>query len=102
MKPQIYYSDGCVKSNEPLPARDVQVIVQPHPDVGIELVTGADYYIKLDDGTWRGVDIFGLFDYLIESGDVLFGRMMKTKEYQILLNQAVKDKELWLRRERRP
>lgn len=101
MTHKIYYSDGSVSEADPPPPRDVQVIVQPHPDVGIELVTGADYYVKID-GVWVGVDIFGLFDYLLDSGKVLFGRMMSTKEYQALLNEAIKDKELWLNRERRP
>lgn len=97
---KVFYSNG-VSESEPHPSRDVQIILQPHPDVGVELVSGADYYVKLDNGTWRGVDIFGLFDYLLESGDVLFGRMMNNKEYQKLLRDAIKEKELWLSHERR-
>lgn len=100
MNVKVFYSDRT-SVVEPYPPRDVQVIVQPHPDVGVELVTGADYYVKLNNGCWRGVDIFGLFDYLLDSGVVLFGRMMPTKEYQALLNEAIKEKELWLKHERR-
>lgn len=101
MAAKIYYSDGSISEIEPHPPRDIQVIVQPHPDVGVELVTGADYYIKIN-GVWVGVDIFGLFDYLLDSGKVLFGRMMGTKEYQALLLKAANDKQLWLQSERRP
>ena len=101
MTAKVFYSNK-VSEVEPHPPRDVQIILQPHPDVGVELVTGADYYVKLNNGCWRGVDIFGLFDYLLDSKIVLFGRMMNNKEYQKLLREAIQEKELWLSHERRP
>ena len=56
--------------------------------------TGCDYYV-LDnrDNTehrWFGVNIFGLFDYLMESGLVLFGRTLPAKRYREILEQALR------------
>jgi hypothetical protein len=80
-------------------ARGVQAIVQDHPEVGVEIVTSCDYYVY-EDGRWRGVDIFGLFDYLLDSGLVLFGRTIKRKEYYQVMQQVQQDKAGWLPRER--
>ncbi len=66
----------------------------------MELVTGADYYVREVD-KWRGVDIFGLFDYLIESGLVIFGRTITQAEYNAAMAHAMKDKAGWLPRERK-
>jgi hypothetical protein len=109
---RIYYSDDSTFSNEDstpwsVPARDVQVIVQDHPEVGVELVTGGDYYVLMRDehrAWWWGVDIFGLFDYLIEPGykRVLFGRTLGRKEYAQIIKKANIDKDGWLPTERRP
>lgn len=85
----------------PLPVRDVQVIVQDHPSVGAHLVTSGDYYV-LRDGRWIPVDIFGLFDYLMDTGLVLFGRTISNKEYQAIYQKAKAKKAGWLPRERKP
>jgi len=81
-------------------ARGVQVILQPHPEVVVELVTSSDYYV-LRDGRWWGVDIFGLFDFLLDSGLVLFGRTITRDEYAEVMRQAMAHKAGWLPRERR-
>jgi hypothetical protein len=78
----------------------VQVIVQDEPEVGVELVTGADYYVWRD-GRWHGLDIFGLFDFLLDTGLVLFGRTVSRKEYAAIYQQAKADKSGWLPGERR-
>lgn len=82
-------------------ARGVQVIIQDHPTVGVELVTACDYYV-LHGERWHGVDIFGLFDYLLDSGIVLFGRTISREEYAEIFRQAAAAKAGWLPREVRP
>jgi hypothetical protein len=68
--------------------------------VGSEIVTASDYYV-LENGKWRGVDIFGLFDYLLDSGLVLFGRTIARDEYQKIVREAIKAKETWFPGEKR-
>lgn len=103
MKWKIFYGNSTFSSEDGdptvAPARDVQVIVQDHPEVGVELVTASDYYVW--EGRWRGVDIFGLFDYLIEPGwkRVLCGRTITRQEYSAVYHQADTDKNGWLPRE---
>ena len=109
---KVYYSDDSTFSSEDgspwiVPARDVQIIVQDHPEVRVELVTGGDYYVWMSSGNrayWWGVDIFGLFDYLIEPGykRVLFGRTLTREEYGKIIQKANIDKAGWLPTERRP
>jgi hypothetical protein len=104
MSYKIYYAGGRTYSGEDgLPvgenSRGIQVIIQDHPRVGLEMVTGGDFYI-LEDGRWRGTDIFGLFDYLMDTGIVLFGRMISSEEYNTIVSQAMKDKAGWLPFER--
>jgi hypothetical protein len=68
----------------------VQVIVQPHPQVGFELVCESDFYV-LRRGKWWGTDKFGLWDYLLmEPGTahVLFGRMCSREEFGQILKLA--------------
>lgn len=90
---KIFYGDGEVTEDEVrLPARDVQIILQDDKEVGIATISGADYYI-LKDGEWRGVDIFGLFDFLMDTGIVLFGRTMKREEYNKIVRMACEDKK---------
>lgn len=93
----IFYGDGSTYSNEDgsiwdAPARDVQVIVQHHENVNWYSQTGGDYYIWRGN-TWLGVDIFGLFDYLIDPGykKVLFGRTISSVEFQSIFNKAKND-----------
>lgn len=85
------------------PAWGVQVVVQEHPDVGKEVVTGADFYV-LRDGRWYGVDKWGLIDWCIRSGKVLVGRQIDGERYSEIMAQAMKDKEKtgWLPFERKP
>lgn len=105
---RIYYDDGSVvetDGKQPIPARGVQIVVQEHPDIGWHTQSGSDYYVWRN-GRYQGVDIFGLFDWLLDRGDVLFGRTMTTKTYNEVMAQAMKDlkgfKVGWLRDERKP
>jgi hypothetical protein len=97
---QIFYKDGPAPIDTIPSARGVQAIVQDNEEVGSELVTSSDYYVKINS-RWKGVDIFGLFDFLLDSGIVLFGRTIHNKEYQELVRTAIKTKETWLPQERK-
>lgn len=88
----IYYPDGKTFSSDDgapqdAPARGVQVIVQEDYDVGFHLQTGDDYYLWNGE-KFVGVDIFGLFDFLIETGLVKFGRMITNAEYREIFDWA--------------
>ena len=98
---KIYYGDGSIYEGTNPPARDVQVILQVDPRRGPYFQSGSDYYVWCEDH-WLGVDIFGLFDYLIDSGLVLFGRTIRNEEYQDIYRQADIDKKAFLPGERKP
>lgn len=92
---KIFYGDGLTFSNddglpEKAPALNVQFIVQIDPDSGRYNQSGADFYIRRDD-RWVGVDLFGLFDFLMESGLVKFGRTIGTKRFRELHSLAEAD-----------
>lgn len=108
MRWRIFYADGSTAEGDgPLApdveARGVQVVLQDDPDseVGVESITGSDYFV-FRDGRWWGVDINGLFDWLLDSGLFLQGRLITTKEYQAIVTKALADKQTWLQRERKP
>jgi len=93
---KVYYGDGStISSNdseaEDIPSRNVICIVNKHEDVGRQIVTRHDYFWF--DGFWTGGDIFGLFDYLLCPGwrKVLFGRTIKTDQYDQIVKRALKD-----------
>ena len=101
----VYYGDGTKYSGDSPPARDVQVIVQEHPKVGWHTQAGYDYYIWRD-GRYVGVDLFGLYDILLDSGLVLFGRTITATEFNAIMKQAIEDlgdaKSGWLSGEKKP
>lgn len=107
---KVYYGDGSTFTGEvqDAPARDVQVIIQSSKDCGWQAVAGTDYYVWRGD-RWFGVDLFGLYDYLLEPGwkRVLFGRTLTTDEYDAVWQRAMADpdmppKTVFGRGERRP
>jgi hypothetical protein len=105
---KVYYDGGMEFDSEvggKLPERGVQVIVQDHPDIGWHTQSGYDYYVRRD-GRWVGVDLFGLYDWLLDQGDVLFGRTLSRKQFNEVMAVALKDlgeaKTGWLRDERKP
>ena len=97
---KIFYGDKSVYEGDKPPARDVQVILQ-EGDNGPYFQSGSDYYVWLED-RWLGVDQFGLYDFLIESGLVLFGRTITNKEYRAILKKAKIKKKTWRPKERKP
>ena len=77
----IYYDDGskvevgCNPVMEKPPPRGVQVIV-PRGEKW-QALKGSDYFVWRNDlQQFVGVDLFGLFDFLMDTGLVLFGRML--------------------------
>ena len=97
MRWKIYYGDGSTYNNQDgyearAPARDVQVIVLEDKDHGWITQAGTDYYIW-NHSRWWGVDLFGMYDYLIEDGwkRVLFGRTLAKDEYQAIFKRASDD-----------
>lgn len=72
-------------------ARGVQAILQYHPSIGHHVQSQHDYYIWRDD-RWMGVDIFGLFDYLLDSGIVLFGRTLLSDDYHKVMESVMAER----------
>lgn len=111
MEWKIWYGDGSTFSSQDgdvtdAPALNVQIIVQHDQDIGRVNQTGADYYIQRE-GRWWGVDIFGLFDYLMECGTVKFGRTVDSRRFRQIFHQAETDPDFqarsgFRRGERRP
>jgi len=107
---RVYYDDhkefDVPREGEKPPARGVQVIIQEDKSVGWAAVTSKDYYI-LRDGRWYAVDENGLYDYLLDTGLVLFGRMITQEEYDDVMRRAMADLSLarktgYLPHERKP
>ena len=86
MKYRVYYSNGKISEEENPPARDVQAILQKNEEGEWIIRSGGDYWIE--------VDIFGLFDYLMDSGLVLFGRTLSNTEFSEIMKKALKDREV--------
>lgn len=104
---KIYYEDEVFSSDDgdkkDAPARGVQAIIQDSKEVGVHVVTGGDYYIWREKSQrWVSVDIFGLFDFLIETGLVKFGRTISRDEYLEIMKEVMEDKAGWLPSERKP
>lgn len=94
---RIYYDTGAVRDDTQGPLQPdeklgVQVIQYPDPVVGRVVLSMRDYYWLADYG-WDGGDLFGLFDYLIQSSApvVLFGRGIRTPRYREILKKALAD-----------
>ena len=98
---RIYYSDGSTFSDQDgtpwiAPARDVQVIVMESKEHGWQTQALTDYYVwdvRSNEARWWGVDLFGLYDYLIEPGHkrVLFGRTIGKQEFNEIFKRASED-----------
>jgi len=111
---KIFYSDSSYTdqdgSPENAPKRDVQAIAVEDEVAGRRIERSENHYIWVPDrGCWRGVDKFGLYDYLIDPGYkvVLFGRTLSEEEYSAAWTRIAKDdylpaKSAILRNERRP
>ena len=101
MQWKIFYSNGTYSdedgSPELAPKRDVQTIAVADDTAGRRVERGTDFYIWTPErGGWRGVDFFGVYDYLIDPGAkiVLFGRILSNEDYTGIWQLAAKDKDL--------
>lgn len=96
---KVFYGDGSTFSSadgeaQDAPPLDVQAIAQMDPEVGRHVILGPrfgkDYYYY-EDGEWYAADIFGLFDYLMRSGLVKFGRTISNKDFNSIVKRATDD-----------
>ena len=86
---KIFYDDDTFVTDsddiELIPKRGVQGIVVADNTLGRRTEHSNDFYIYVPKrGLWRGVDQFGLFDYMIEPGFklVLYGRTLSDDDYR--------------------
>lgn len=93
MEWRIFYDDGSTFSDEDgtpeqAPARGVIAIVCRDPVARWVVCSRFDYYVWR--GEWFGVDIFGLFDYLVDPGwkGVTFGRTIANEEFRKIHTRA--------------
>lgn len=115
----VHYTDGSSFSSfdgtwADAPPRGVVGVVGPNRDVGVELMTGTDFYLWWPGagGPWS-VDKAGLWDFLYEVGSPLaglplanehfdqlvelgvkFGRSMDTRAFQSRVRSILKDERL--------
>ena len=94
MRYRVYYSDGTTHDGPNPPPRDVQAILEYDDEGQLIIRSGGDYYV-LRDGVWIEVDIFGLFDFLMDSGIVLFGRTVSNSEYREVMRKAMEEREVF-------
>ena len=102
MQWKIYYGDGTTFSSKDgeareAPRRNIQCIVRADDEVGRYIERMNDFYVWCSErNNWKGVDQFGLYDYLLYEFFplVLFGRTITEKEYKALYDRAVSDPDM--------
>ncbi len=95
MQWKIYYDDGTTfDSSQGLPSEakplGIQCIMQDDVKEGKYLVSRFDYY-WFEKGRWFGGDLFGLYDYLLRSGAVKFGRWIPNDKFEDVVERAKSD-----------
>ena len=97
MRWKVYYSDGTTYCDmdgpiEDAPKRGVIIVASECDLMGRKYDRSTDYYCWFDYG-WRGVDIFGMYDYLTQPGYkvVLFGRTVEDSVWRELWDIATRD-----------
>ena len=76
------YTDVDAAAGKPPPQRGVQVVAREDREVGRKLVYRAPFYWWLEDKQiWRGGDLYGLLDWLLDSGRFMLGRSMEDGEF---------------------
>jgi hypothetical protein len=65
------------------PGEGVMAIVQVHSEVGYQVETGGDWYVRHPSGNWYACDLSGMLDYLRhnDKAHVLEGRRVDRKYY---------------------
>lgn len=96
---RIYYPDNTFDNTQgsvkEAPATGVQAIVirdtdDPAANVGRFILSRKDYY-WCENGEWYGGDIFGMFDFLMRSGLIKFGRSIPNPEHREIMQHAIHD-----------
>lgn len=96
---KVYYDDGSTYDNQDGPPKEapkqgVICTVNRDDEVGRQIINQYDFYWwHYEEEYWYGGDIFGLWDYLTQSGEkiVLFGRSVPRDQYRTIHQQAVND-----------
>ena len=95
---RVYYDDGSTYEGDPYqaPRLGVIAIVQHTEHEGRTVYAREDYYWWDDDDTWRGGDLFGMWDYLLRPGPrcVLFGRLVHNATYRDISERAFHDDDI--------
>lgn len=84
MKFKVFYDDGRTYQGDPFGAPGLGVICIVDRHDFPHLHEGSDYYVwKFRENGWTGVDLFGLWDYLVQPGEkkVLFGRTINNADF---------------------
>jgi hypothetical protein len=97
---RIYYADGSTYEGEDGPptgdrARHVQAILQDDRYVGVHGLTQSSAY-GWRDGEWIGLDWFDVWDFLLDSGIIVFGSTVRREEYKAIMDRVNADKHGWL------
>ncbi len=88
------------------PIRDAQIIVQPDEDFVWHTQSGYNHYVwREEQHRFVGVDNEGLWDYLLDTGLVIFGRTVTQKDFDKAMTLALEimgnEKKIWKRDEKR-
>lgn len=99
---KVFYPNGVefegLPGDKP-PARGVQVILQRNED-GVPYFTSSKDYYVWRSGRWWAVDQNGLYDFLLDTGLVLFGRFITDTEYHQVFQRAKGEKQGFVYNER--
>lgn len=91
----IYYDNGTTVTDtdmEPayVPPFGIQAIVQHDSPEGDKVITAGDdfYYWDERHQRWFGVELTGLWDYLIHAGFLKMGRFIPAHQYTAIIEKA--------------
>lgn len=95
---KIFYDTGNTVSSEDtepayVPPFGIQVIVQDDGPDGDKVMTAGDDFYYWDERyqRWFGVEITGLWDYLIHAGFLKMGRFIPAALYTEILEKAAEE-----------
>ena len=100
VKWRVYYGDGSTYSDLDgeawdAPTQDVQILVRPSNkgSRGFRAMHAKDAYVW-KNGEWCGVDVMGLWDYLLNTRGptkVIFGRWASDDTFDAIYKRATKE-----------
>jgi len=108
----IFYDDESIIDSDTdireAPRLGVQVITQYNKKTGYDKLIYDDYYVyDSERGGWRGTDVFGVWDHLVECKTplVMFGRNLSDEHFKRITEKVQSvcgPKSAWMRRESFP